>query len=104
MPDYQETQVTGTKWQRCNQVVLDNPYNGQRSIEMREETVATLDGSVFSQTVQGMKFNFDPSDLIQLRDPATGVLTGSTMSMMDMYVAVWSLYLQKAAERDAVQP
>lgn len=100
MHDYQETQVTGTKWQRCNQVLLNNPHNGQRSIEMREETIVTLDGSLFSQTVPGMKFDFNPTDLIQLRDPATGALTGSTMSMMDMYVAVGSLYLQKAAERD----
>lgn len=100
MPNYQETPVTGTKWQRCHQVVLNNPYNGQRSIEMMEQSVVTLDGGSFAQTVPGMKFDFNPADLIQLRDPATGDLTGATMSMGEMYVAVWSLYLQKAAERD----
>lgn len=100
MADYQETQVTGTKWQRCNQVLLNNPHNAQRSIEMREEEIVILGDNVFCQTVPGMKFDFNPQDTFELRDPATGNVTGATMSMGEMYVAVWSLYMQKAMERD----
>lgn len=103
MSNYQETQVTGSKWQRCNQVVLNNPYSGTPTIAMKEETVATLEGSVFTQTQSGLTFNFDPSGVIALRDPQTGDLTGETTSQGAVYLAIYSLYVQAALERDAAQ-
>lgn len=103
MPDYQETQVAGTKWQRCNQVVLNNPYSGTPTIEMKEETIATFDGNIFSQTKSGLAFNFDPSGVIALRNPQTGELTGDTTSQGAVYVAIYSLYVQAAMERDVAQ-
>lgn len=100
MPNYQEATVSGTKWQRCNQVVINNPYQGQPRVEMREEVIARIENDTFIQTAAGLRFDFDPSEIIQLRNPANGEFTGQTMSMEQVYVVLWSLYLQKAAERD----
>ena len=34
MPDYKETAVTGKKWQRCNVVHIDNPYQAQPTVTL----------------------------------------------------------------------
>jgi len=104
MANYQETQVTGTKWQRCNQVLINNPYNTTPAVAFKEETVVVLDSGVFIQSQSGLACDFDPQGVINLRDPATGALTGQTMSQQDVYVALYSMYLQLAEQRDQAAP
>lgn len=103
MPDYKETVVTGTQWTRCDNVTISNPYNGTPVIRMSEEVRATMDTTQFSQTAEGLTFDFEPALVVQLRNPATNeIVPGATMTGMDIYVALYSLYIQKAMERDAV--
>lgn len=104
MADYKETAVTGTQWQRCCGVTISNPRAGQPMVEMQEEVVAVVGGNTFSQTAQGLKFPFDPAEVITLRDPRTGEPIGTSMTGMDLYVALYSLYIQKALQRDAEAP
>ena len=66
-----------------------------------EEKVISIDGAnTFSDTGGCMK-PFDPEASIPLRDTETGELTGESMPQSDLYVILYSLYIQAALERDA---
>lgn len=101
MPNYKEAPVSGTQWQRCNQVVIDNPYGGVPTVSMREEMIVTLNGDRFSRSAPGLTFAFDPSEVIPLLDPTTGQPTGQSVTAGSIYVALASMYAMKAAQRDA---
>lgn len=101
MANYQETQVDGIQWQRCNAVHIQNTYGRTPSITLQEEKLTQVGGQTFQQGAGGFNFDFNPAEVIELRDPNTGALTGGTMTMADMYVALWSLYMGKALARDA---
>lgn len=101
MADYKERAITGKSWQRCNCVTITNPRGGQPTVRMSEETVAVVDGDAFVHDAQGFEFPFNPAEVIKLRNPNNGKLNGATITGMEVYVALYSLYLQKAAERDA---
>ena len=100
MNDYKETSVTGTSWQRCNCVHIDNPHGTMPQVTFAEEVVATLGIDTFTKPTTQIVFPFDPAVVIELRNPVTNELTGATVTGLDVYVALYSFYLQKAAERD----
>jgi hypothetical protein len=102
MTDYKQGAIEGVKWQRCKMVNIANPYAGIPRVRLDEETVAVVGPDTFSQHAGSIDFNFDPALVIELRNPVTGdVIVGTTMTGMDLYVALYSLYVQKALERDA---
>lgn len=101
MSDYKETHVTGKKWQRCNVVHIDNPYQAQPTVTFAEQEVAEVDGATFQTQLGQIVLPFDPAATINLRDPSTGELTGTTVTGGDVYAALYSLYIQSALERDA---
>lgn len=101
MPDYKESSVSGTQWQRCNAVVVSNPYGEVPTITLREEQITTVGGQQFRQDRGGIEFPFDPAYVVNLKNPVTGEALGATMTCQEIYVALWSMYMQKAAERDA---
>lgn len=101
MPSYRETTIAGTQYQRCHQVLIHNPLNGQAIIEMFEEVVATFGNAAYSKPSDGLRFAFDPAESIPLLDPTTGDSTGQTMTQEQIYRAIYSLYIAKATARDA---
>lgn len=102
MPDYNESTVSGHIWQRCHQVVIDNPRNGVPSVRFDEERVLALNGGAeVLQPAGTLAVPFDPATVIPLRDPATGELTGETTTYGDAYALLYSAYMAAALERDA---
>lgn len=101
MPNYRETAASGTQWQRCAAIVITNPYGGTPSIRMDEETIAMMGGEKFIKSVGCIESQFNPAEIIPLINPETGEALGQTMTFMEMYVALHSLYLAKATARDA---
>jgi hypothetical protein len=102
MPDYQESSVTGQAWQRCHQVVIENPRHGSKVVRFDEERVLALDGNAEVRTPAGtLAVPFEPGTLIPLRDPATGELTGDSISYGKAYAVIYSAYLAAAQDRDA---
>lgn len=101
MANYKETPVSGTKWQRCRQVVIDNPIGGAPYVTFNEEQVVNLGDESFIRNVQGMKVDFVQDEVINLLDPVTGAPTGETMTQGKLYQAFYSLYIAKALARDA---
>lgn len=101
MADYKETAVSGKQWTRCDSVLITNPHNATPEVQLTEQTVAIVGDNKFVQTAAGIRFAFDPTLVINLRHPQSGELVGASMTGMDLYVALYSLYIQKALERDA---
>lgn len=99
--DYQETTVTGQAWQRCCQVVIENPLGGTPAVRFDEERVLAIDARHLRTPVGTLALAFDPAKTIPLRDPVTGELTGDTTTYGAAYVLLYSAYLAAATERDA---
>jgi hypothetical protein len=101
MSDYRESAVTGTTWQRCCQIVIANPRGAVPTVRFDEESVLALaDGTEIRRPVGALALDFDPAKVIELRDPATGELTGDTSSYGAVYTLLYSAYMTTALERD----
>jgi hypothetical protein len=103
MADYKESQVSGTQWQRCNAIHIQNTYGQLPSITMQEEQITIVGDQTFQRSVGGLNIAFDPSEEIQLLNPADGSPLGASMTQAQIHVAIWSLYMAKAAARDLEQ-
>lgn len=101
MPDYKEAPVSGTQWSRCNGIYISNPIGGQPVVNWQEETVVDVGGKRYVEVGVCLSAPFDPAQVIELRDPATGELTGQTATGMDVYAILFSGYMQAALARDA---
>lgn len=103
MPDYKQSTVAGTTWQRCRQVVLDNPLGVVPTIRFDEQEVLAIEGRAveIKRPMGALSLPFEPSKPIALRDPATGALTGETSSYGAAYVLIYSAYMAAAEARDA---
>lgn len=102
--DYQETTVAGKQWKRCYAIDIQNPYGQTPTVTMHEEVITQVNDAVFHQRTGNVQVPFDPSAEIALLDPATGAPLGVTMTQGQIHVALWSLYMTKALERDAATP
>jgi hypothetical protein len=107
MPNYRQTTGPATTWLRAHSIAISNPLPGQGvpTITFSEQEVLEMGERVIvtpSNTGPDWpKLSFNPVASIALIDPETGVPTGGTMTHQQLYVAIYSLYMQAAAERDA---
>jgi len=102
MPDYKESQISGTSWQRCRAIRINNPYGAMPSIAFDEERRFAIGDRTIGETTGGIIKDFDnPAQTFPLFNPATGEPTGQTMTYGEVYAVLWSLYMGLAAERDA---
>lgn len=101
MSNYQDTPVSGNKWQRCCSVSISNEYQQTPRVFLQEEQITEVGGERFKKPVGGLSITFDPAAVINLLDPTTGASLGTTMTQGQIHVALWSLYMQAAAARDA---
>lgn len=103
MSNYKESTVTGSAWQRCHQVVIENPLGGTPVVRFDEEEVLSAStGQTVRRPVPGIVLPFDPSKPFPLRNPATGdLIPGAASTYGDAYVLLYSAYMAAAEERDA---
>lgn len=101
MPNYKQSTVAGTTWQRCQQVVLDNPLGAIPTIRFDEQEVIALGGQEIKRSAGSLSLPFDPALPIPLRDPSTGALTGDASTYGAVYVLIYSAYMAAAEARDA---
>lgn len=102
MADYKETSVTGSSWQRCHQVVVDNRRTATPSIRFDEERITALDdGDTVRRDLGTLVVPYDAAAVVALRDPATGEVTGETMTHEEIYAILYSTYIGTALARDA---
>lgn len=98
---YQSVESTGSAWTRCASVSIDNRINSTPSATFVENRVCEVAGTSVESFKGSFTVGFDPLQDIQLRDPETGLLTGETAPQAYLYQLLYSLYMQKALERDA---
>lgn len=103
MADYKQADLTGIEWQRCKTVTINNPLDGAKSVSFQEERIISLGGQNLKQPVDGCSKNFAADGSFPLLDPSTNLPLGASMSHTELYVALYSLYMQTAAERDGSQ-
>lgn len=105
--DYKESAVSGTSWQRAVRVVVENPYNGAPSINFVEEKAINLGDKVITQPIANLSCPFDPQATFPGLDPSTGLPVGRDITHAEVYVLLFSLYMDLAKKRDdgqAVSP
>jgi hypothetical protein len=103
MADYKEQTVTGTSWHRAWQILIANPLGGIPTVRYDEEQVINLDSEQIRKSVEGggIGYTIDPLAEIKLRDPETLELTGETIPVATVHVALLSDYINRALARDS---
>jgi N-acetylneuraminic acid mutarotase len=102
MADYKEQNVSGNQWQRACAIHIQNTYGQTPQITIQEEQLTNINGEMFQKGAGGINITFDPSQVIVLLDPSTGLPTGGETTQGAIHTALWSLYMQEAAKRDAL--
>jgi hypothetical protein len=99
---YKEAEITGSRWVRARTVTMVNPLEGEQVAHFQEEEVFTDgEGVLVTRDVSNCSITFDPEGVITLLNPETSEPLGATMTHQQFYVALYSLYIQAAAARDA---
>lgn len=103
MPDYKETTVAGASFSRCRLIEIRNPYQQTPATTFTEERITTLaDRILRDQPDAPIVVQYNPIEQIKLYDPVTLEPTGSTVTMQDFYLMLFSAYLHFAKQRDAI--
>ena len=103
MPDYQESNIEGTQFVRCRQVILNNPLGNEiKTVFFQEERVinAGLEKPILRD--EGFVHNALRADNADTTFPimdATGLVTGIG-TYQQVYDMLASLYLHTALLRD----
>jgi hypothetical protein len=101
MPNYNQTNIQGTQWQRCHTVKILNPLENPKQIFFEEEIVVSVGEKHFHEWTVGCSKQFESGGSFPLLNPETGVPSGQSMTHQQLYEAIYSLYMQTAGERDA---
>ncbi len=101
MSNYKQTALTGESYQRCRLVEINNPYNKIPTVTFTEERITTLgENTLRDQPDAPIQVTFAPEKIIDIYDPLTLLPTGSTVTMGEIYVLLFSAYLCYAHVRD----
>lgn len=111
MANYRETSLAGVSWIRCRNITITNPLASTKepgsdklaipTAYFQEEKVISIDGIRNTLDVGSCFKQFNPASTIPIINPDTGMPTGNTATHAELYVILYSLYLQTAQERDA---
>lgn len=102
-PNYRETEILAQAWRRASQVWIDNPLNGVPSITFVEQDVLSAEDTITKREAGSLPAVFDPPTVFQLRNPVTGEELGQTSTHQDLFVLLYSLYIDLAVKRDQAQ-
>ena len=101
---YQESAVAGTRYRRCNKIDVDNKDLYKAITFYEEEVINLSDGETVRRNIDKLVSQFSADNaatVFSIINPTDGNDTGATMTYQDVYVALYSLYLHLANERDA---
>jgi hypothetical protein len=101
MADYKETTVTCNKWQRAFRIVIENPYNSEKTVTFSEEEAIDIEGEVVTRPVGTLRIAFNPTETFPGLDPNTNLEVGREVTHAEVYALLYSLYMHLANQRDA---
>ena len=103
LSNYKETTISGESYQRCRLIEIDNQYNQVPNIIFSEERINILGEHVITDVPNApIVVQFNPDEVINIYNPETLLPVGSTITMGEMYVFLFSAYLHYAHARDNV--
>lgn len=106
MANYKETNLAGTSYIRSHRVEVVNG-EVEKAIYFNEQKIINLDdGEVIRREAGSVGSEFtaeNASTEFALLNPETGEVVGAPMTYQDVYVALYSLYIHLALERDAAE-
>ncbi|MEN6306075.1 MAG: hypothetical protein ABFD96_25340 [Armatimonadia bacterium] len=98
-----QTPVAGESYQRCFQVVIDNPLVGSPTVMFSQETIVGTDAAtVLRIPTQPLAMPFDPAAEIAVINPETGEPTGATVTQAEVYALIFSAYIAAANPPPAI--
>ena len=98
---YKKIEAPAMLYNRCNNVNIGNPIVGSKMVSLSEEQVSIVDGVITTRPIRTLQVEFKPETVeteIQLRNPETGELLGSSVNYGELYGILFSLYIQLAEE------
>lgn len=97
--------ANGVSYKRASSIIISNNLSPSLPVvTYSEEMVVLSDGvPIFSKPDGMVTGSVNLAEVIQLRDPATGELTGQVLPVSTLYVALYSDYVNRALQRDAAQ-
>lgn len=104
MAQYQEQTGQGQIWQRCYSIMVENPLGGPATVTFNEEKVMAIGEEVVKTPFTICRKKFNPQMTFELRNPQTGETTGQSMTHLELYKILYSLYMHTALQRDGVIP
>lgn len=104
MPNYKQTDLNGSKWNRCYNIRIENFLGTPPRVAFSEETIFDIGGTNINKHNRELTLLVDdPNAEIVLRDTTTLEPTSQTMTLGQLYQAILSVYLKVAEERDAME-
>lgn len=100
MANYNEQSGSGQSWQRCYTITIDNPYQATPVITFHEELVVQIGDNTIRQPKTSCRVQFDPNQTFNVVNPENNINTGATLTHKDLYVYLYSLYIDAATKRD----
>lgn len=92
-----QTPIAGEGYNRCFQVIIDNPLVGDPTVTFSQEMIVGTDaGSVLHIPIQSLPLRFDPAAQIAVINPQTGEPTGQTVTQAEVYALIFSAYIAAA--------
>lgn len=99
--DYKGASVSGSQWQRCKGITINNEWGTTPAITMHEEVVTLVGDKVFREPAGAAYPAFDPNAAIELIDMDTWEPLGVQMTQGQIHLALFSLYIATVTARDA---
>lgn len=106
MANYNENITTGDikSWQRTRQIILDNPHDSSPVVTCYEYLAKLLpDGEYSEKSIGNLSYTVtDPTVEIPLVDLETYEEIGETITAVEIWQAIASVYFWLAKQRDGV--
>lgn len=99
--EYMKTDIQGSSYRRAFQIIIYNELNKVPVAEMRRQDIINLGDRVIDVVAPTLPIPYDPTKQIALINPETGEPLGATSSMQELFVILFSLFVQESATFDA---
>lgn len=98
--NYNQNPISGKEYTRCAKVVAHNLLGSPRRVELHEETVIATGEKSVAIPSGVLDIWFQEDRVVPIINPETLEQTGQTMTQGEIYIALFSVYMQAAQLRD----
>ena len=101
---FNQKTVNGESWTRAKRLVFENPLSGTMMLRFMEEEAIVIGEKVIREPAGSIDLEFKAAEdfmgMIDIMDPETGELTGSSISYQELYAIMYSAYIQQVKKRN----